>query len=544
MRKPARWLAAAILAAVALVASSCTNPGTDAASGGVLRIALGTGTMTKNFNPFSPGVGLPDGSINLVYEPLIQFNVARPGQVYPWLARSYRWARGGRTLTFTVRDGVRWTNGRPFTAGDVAFTFDLLLKHPELNLVGLDYTKVSQAGKTVTLSFPRPAYTELYYLSNVPIVARSHWAPVKNPAKFLDPNPVGTGPYTIRSFASHDVTFAKNPHYWQSGRPAVGTVDITTYNSNNGALTALTSGDADWGQQFFPELDKQWLTNPNRHFFAPSVGMNALYLNLTKWPLNNVTVRKAISAAIDRQQLSTQAEGGIYPPAQSPTGLALPNQSAYLAPRYKNVGLPFRPAQARSLLAQAGFHRGGNGIMQDASGRPLKLTLTEWAGSADYMASAQIIAANLKKVGIGVTINGLSSQAWAAAVSDGNFDMTIKWSQIGPGPFYMYDGWLNSKYYEPAGQGASNDLSRFSSHHADQLLSTISATRTGSAQQMSAYHGLEAIMADQLPVVPLFNLTELCAYTTDHFVGWPSTHNPYSRCVAVDEKTIVTIRPK
>lgn len=536
----------AVLMAVAMIISSCSDsePGSNSSgsSTATLRVALGTGPMTKNFNPFLGG--LPDNAGNLVYEPLIWFNVAKPGQIYPWLAKSYAWSDGGRKLSFTVRNGVKWTDGTTFTAKDVAYTFDLLLKNPGLNLYSVDYTSVSTSGQTVQLTFPKPAFTELYYISEIPMVSQKHYSGVKDPTKFLDPTPVGTGPYTIKSFASHDVVFTKNPNYWQKGLPKINTVDVSTYNDNNSAATALTTGQADWGQQFFPNLKRQWLNKPGRHFFAPSVGMNVLYVNLTKWPFNLVQVRKAISAGIDRPKLSTQAEGGIYPPAQSPTGLALPNQSSYLDPQYKNDKLTYDPAEATRLLQQAGFHRGSDGIMQDSRGRKLNLKLAEWGGSADYMTSAQLIATDLKKIGIGVTINSLSSQAWGEQVGAGRFDMTIKWSQIGPGPFYMYDGWLNSKYYKPVGTGASNDISRFKDPKADHFLQQIATAPTNSNAQMQAYYGLEKIMVDQLPVIPLFNLTELCAYTTDNFVGWPTTDNPYSRCVAVDEKTVLSIRPK
>src|SRR5260370_22165397 len=94
-------------------------------------------TLTPAFNPY----GITDapygmGADGLIYEPLIQFNLAAPPQYYPWLATGYAWSNGGKTITFTIRQGVKWNDGTPFTPADVAFTFNLVTSNAACNLNG------------------------------------------------------------------------------------------------------------------------------------------------------------------------------------------------------------------------------------------------------------------------------------------------------------------------------------------------------------------------------------------------------------------------
>src|SRR5207237_774182 len=119
-------------------------------------------TITQAFNPYvATQAAYGMGADGLIYEPLIQFNLAAPPQNYPWLATGYKWSDGGRTITFTIRQGVKWNNGTAFTPGDVAFTFNLVKNNPPVNLDGLKISSVTTSGDTVALTFPTAQYTNL-----------------------------------------------------------------------------------------------------------------------------------------------------------------------------------------------------------------------------------------------------------------------------------------------------------------------------------------------------------------------------------------------
>ena len=171
-------------------------------------------SITQAFNPFvttQAAYGMcSDGPI---YEPLLQFDVAAPPTYYPWLATSYAWSNGGKAITFTIRQGVKWNNGTPLTPADVAFTFNLLKNNAAINLDGLTMTSVSTSGNTVTLTFPTAQYANLQNIAGTAIVPQAIWSKVGNPATYADPNPVGTGPFMLSTFTPQGFTLKKNPNY-------------------------------------------------------------------------------------------------------------------------------------------------------------------------------------------------------------------------------------------------------------------------------------------------------------------------------------------
>src|SRR6266700_5995818 len=161
----AAGLLAAGLAACSSSGSSSggTNSSTGSTTGKTLVMESSPeSTITQSFNPFVPtGAPWGMGATGLIYEPLIQFNLAAPPKYYPWLATSYAWSNGGKTLTFAIRQGVKWNNGTAMTPADVAFTYNLVKKTPAINLAGLPISNVSTSGNTVTLTFPTAQYTNL-----------------------------------------------------------------------------------------------------------------------------------------------------------------------------------------------------------------------------------------------------------------------------------------------------------------------------------------------------------------------------------------------
>src|SRR5260370_23746202 len=129
------WKAAALAAGVTLLAGACSSSPTQSSSSkgsGTLTIAFGNNTpFADDFNPFSPTAQLP--AQGLIYEPLWFFDMADSSQTHPWLASSYAWSNGGKTLTFDLRQGVKWSDGPPFTTAAVAYTFNLTKATPALN---------------------------------------------------------------------------------------------------------------------------------------------------------------------------------------------------------------------------------------------------------------------------------------------------------------------------------------------------------------------------------------------------------------------------
>src|ERR1700735_2658288 len=252
-------------------------------------------TITQAFNPYlATQAAYGMGATGLIYEPLVQFDLAKPTVQYPWLATSYAWADGGKQITFTIRQGVKWNNGTPLTAADVAYTFDLVKANASINLGGLTISSVSTSGNTVTISFPTPQYTNLEEIAGTAIVPKAIWSKAGNPGTYTDATPVGTGPYMLSTFTPQGFTLKKNPYYWQAGKAKISKVFFPVYTSNTGALTALFSGQITWTGNYIPGLKAEFVDKAPayHHYWEAAGGDESFEPNLAKWPNNQTGVRQ------------------------------------------------------------------------------------------------------------------------------------------------------------------------------------------------------------------------------------------------------------
>lgn len=550
---------AAVVACAALAACGSSSSNTGSSSGG--GSSGGTATtgnavltvessqqnqITQVFNPFITTSGpYLMGATSLIYEPLMQANVVKPGRYYPFLATAYKWSHGGDTITFTIRRGVKWSNGTPLTAKDVAFTYEMLKQHPDVNTVGLDLKSVSSSGNTVTLNFPSPQYANFQNIAaQVYIVPESVWSKVSDPGKYDDPNPVGTGPYTLKSFASQGITLTANPHYW-GGPPSVGTVQFPTYASGNAALSALQTNQLTWGGNFITGVQKVYEAgNPDHQVWFPPVQTNSLEPNLQKWPTNQLAVRKAISLAIDRKAISEQGEAGLEPPVQNASGLTLPIFQQFLSPSVKGDTLNASPdpAAAEKVLEQAGYTKDSAGYYA-LNGKEVKLDITDPASYSDYAADDAIIARDLKKAGINATFVGQSVDAWSSDIADGNFDLTSHWSQTSVSPYQLYNDWLSSSLATPTNRAGNYE--GLKNPAIDAQLKKL-ASDNSAADQAADVAPIERYVAEQLPIIPTVYGVVFDEYNTSQFTGWPNASNQYesgSPNAPTNEVVVLHLKP-
>jgi peptide/nickel transport system substrate-binding protein len=550
--------ACALLATAALLAAcgssshksstlSATNASNPTNSNAVLTVESSQqNAITQNFNPYiQSSAATLLGATSLVYEPLLQANAIKPGQYYNWLATGYTWSNGGKTITFTIRPGVKWSNGTPMTAADVAFTFNMLKKYPDVNNTGLAVGSVSSSGNQVTLNFAVPQYANLQNIAGQTyIVPQSVWSKVGDPGKYADPNPVGSGPYTVTQFSSQGLTLKANPSYW-GGKPAVGTVQFPTYASANTALAALQTDQLHWAGNFIPGVQQVFEAGHATHktWFVP-IQTNSLEPNLTKFPTNQLPVRKAISLAIDRTALSQQAEGGIEPPVSNASGLTLPIFQQFLSPSVSGSTLNAHSdiAGAKQVLQQAGYVMGSDGLFRTKSGQKLTIDITNPSSFSDYATGDQLIAGWLRKAGIDARFVGQSVTAWSSDIATGNFQMTSHWSQTSVSPYQLYNDWLNSAQ---ATNNAAGDYERLKDPNVDAMLNKLAGANSD-ADQAADVAPIEQYVAQNLPIIPTVYGVVFDEYNTGKFTGWPSESNPYesgSPNTPTNEVVILRLRP-
>ncbi|MGH3415174.1 MAG: ABC transporter substrate-binding protein, partial [Actinocrinis sp.] len=224
-----RWRAgfALVLAPVLAAAAACgsggsNSPAKSAGPSGLITATTGsTSPFVANFNPFSPNVQV--GANGMLYEPLMFINTAKAGDIESWLAKSYTWNSDGTAITFKLRTGVTWNDGKPFSAADVAYTFNLLAQNAALNTSGLPIKDATASGAdSVTITFTKPAYQQLVYIAGKTLILPQHiWSTVSNQKTWADAQPVGTGAWKVGKVNSQVMELTANTHYYMPGLPKV-----------------------------------------------------------------------------------------------------------------------------------------------------------------------------------------------------------------------------------------------------------------------------------------------------------------------------------
>jgi peptide/nickel transport system substrate-binding protein len=522
-----------LLALLLMVLAACGQGGSansTSKNNSVLNVVPSPkGDFTDGFSPYSSTANY--GSQGMIYETLLFFN-RMDSSVHPWLAQSYVFSSDAKTLTFHLRTGVQWSDGQPFTSADVVFTLDMLKQYPDADGNGLwQYIQSVQApdNNTVTVTLKTAYSPILWYLAGQTwIVSKHEYASAGDPTKFADDNPVGTGPFMLKSFSPQVIDLKKNPHYWQPGKPEINEIRYPAFDSNTSAELLLQRGDVDWTGLYTPNIQQTYVDKDpaHNHYWFPNRNIVMLYLNTAKAPFNQLAVREAISDAIDREQLYKVAESG-YEPVASPTGLVLPANQSNLDPAYANASFTQDTAKSIQLLNSAGFTKGSNGIYVDKSGKQLSFNIDVVTGWTDWVTEDQIIASDLKAIGINATVNAISFNSYFSALQMGSYDMAISWTNPGPTPFYLYNSLLNSTNSAPIGKAASSNFERWMDPTTDKLLAQY-ATTTDPTVQQQALNGLQQIMVQELPSIPLVFGATWYEYSTRNFSGWPTASNAYA----------------
>jgi peptide/nickel transport system substrate-binding protein len=513
-------------AAGVLLLAGCGAGGGSGSSGGssngVLTIANVAGqTWTCGFNPFNPSVNYL--SFGFVYEPLTYINALKNNAETPMLAKSYQWGADKKSITFTIRDGVKWNDGQPMTADDVAFTFNLMKANPGLDFNALwtsILSSVSASGNTVSMKFKAPADPYFYYVAgDTPIVAKHVWGAQKDPVKFQDAHPVGTGPYAVNPCQANNITYTANPHYWQPGKPAVKKINYPAYTDNDPANLDLASGKDQWGGQFIPGIDKLYVARDkaNHHYWFPPTTNVALFFNMKHPVTSNVKVRQALAYAIDREQVSKIGESG-YQPAANQTGVVTPTYQQWYdsaaAAKYNDYKVDKQ--KATQLLASAGY----------SPSHPLNLHVITISGYTDWDASLSEIKQQLAPLGVNLTIDDLAGGTFDDRLFKGNFDLAYYSEVGGPGPYYELRQILHSANSAPLGQNAASNFGRYSNPEVDKALDDFAAADPTKQHQLLST--VQEAMLRDVPVIPTTESVNWYQYNTGAFSGWPTKDDPYA----------------
>ena len=351
----------------------------------------------SSWNPFNLG-GYAMGTVGLCYETLFLYDPLAD-QYKPWLAESGEWVDSS-TYEMKIRQGVQWSDGQPFTADDVKFTFELAKTAP-LNYTSLwDWLKSIDKVDDNTLDFKfEPALYQEWsnYLYTIPIVPQHLWQSkeVNEVTSGANEQPIGTGPYLYESYDQSRMVWVKNDNWWATQALELQVapkriVDIVN-GSNDVALGMVLQGGLDLSNNFLPGISTLVQGGYGVQTYYPdapymlSANTAWLDLNLQKKPMDDPAFRRAVAFAINTQQIVETDYNSIVK-AADPTGL-LPIWDKYIDKNVvQELGFSFDPDKAKQMLADAGYKdTNGDGFVEapDGSTIELKLIRPQWMVGLD-----------------------------------------------------------------------------------------------------------------------------------------------------------------
>lgn len=479
----------------------------------------GSPTMVPNFNPYLANRRI---AALYVYEPLLILDNVT-GKQTMWLAESVD-VPDPQTIVFTLRDGVTWQDGEPFDAGDVAFTLTMLKQYPALDGQGIwsFIDSVQADGMTVTVKLNAPNVPAVEQIGITSIVPEHIWSKVDDPSTWTNPDPVGTGPYQLGTFAPQQYTMKKYDGYWQADKVAAENLILPGSNTQ---LDVATKG-YDWAYSYISDVDNVWVGagNKNTYWFPPG-GTIALFPNLTKAPFDNLDFRQGLSLSLDRGKIGDVAAEG-YMDEAGQTNILLPYQQQYLNPGIPNGGLIEQDTRA----ALAAFERAGYTMQGDRligpDGAQVTFSIITPNGYTDWLRGAQEVQRQWRTVGIDVQIETPQGAAHTQAQRNGQFDMIVGGTG-GTGSLYRdFNSLLSSEYLKPVGEEATNNFERYQNPEADALLQAYRVS-TDPQEQLQLGYRLQQIVYDDLPVLSLYYGGSWGLMSNAKFTGWPSADNPY-----------------
>jgi peptide/nickel transport system substrate-binding protein len=413
------------LLSTALVGLAAAIPGTALAapvSGGTLTVNIGTEPPVLVLIAHTAGAVVNVSA--KITEGLLTYDFDFNPQ--PLLATEWKVSDDGLTYNFKLREGVKWHDGKDFTADDVAFSIQTLKEvHPRGRATFAPVAAINVLGPyevELKLSKPAPYLLKAFASSESPIVPKHLYEGTKVPENEWNLKPVGTGPFIFKEWQRGNyVLLEKNPNYWDPGKPYLDQIIFRFITDPAASVAALEAGEillTTTGTVPVTDIARlkadPRFTFENRGF-GYITSISRLEFNFENKYLANPKVRQAIAYAIDRKFIVDTIYQGLAQPLDGPVNPALKEFFVADLPKYAPD-----PAKAEALLDEAGFPRG-------ADGTRFSLNIDPTNPAGPYKQAAEYVAQALDKVGIKTTLRTQDFGAFVKRVyTDRDFDLALE----------------------------------------------------------------------------------------------------------------------
>jgi peptide/nickel transport system substrate-binding protein len=446
-----------------------------------------------------------------ILEPLITFN--QQMEIEPRLATSWEFVDDTR-LRFTLRQGVTFHDGTPFNAEAVRFSWDRAFNSDPpgrwKSIAGPVSSVEVVDDYTVDIVTAQP-YGPILLTMTMPYTGIVSPTAVQAMGADFSRAPVGTGPFTFVEWRANDrIVLDANPDYWR-GRPALDRVVFRTVPEEGARMLSLRTGEADMVLVPAPSDLDALEADPNFTVeSAPGVGIFYLAFNLDREKVSDVRVRQAIAHAIDRELIVESILEGIGVLARSVIGEPVFGfHDMRLQERY-----PYDPERAIALLGEAGYTRGADGLMRDASGRQLTLDLLPSNGRVPKDREvAEVLQEFLRQVGIEAELHVFE---WATtftlmrgATLDYDLNSFTWFTTTADADYTMFSNYVSTEL-----PPASWNRWRYANPDVDEWLKAARAS-LDPAEREELYARVQEQLAEDLPAIPLYGFAEVAALSAN-----------------------------
>lgn len=474
-------------------------------------------------SPFAYIAGPGYVQMSFLYDTLVWKDAS--GRMIPWLAERWKRSADGLSYTFELRSGIRWHDGRPLTADDVAFTFRYFARQPLGPLIVAQPFGVAEAratgARTVEIRLERPTVTFLESVAgSVPIIPRHIWSSIEDAprAQELDVL-VGSGPYRVASYSPGEgaTLYVANPSYFL-GPPYVRRIELRPVDDE---LTALLAGEidvADTPAEGVPPSTLATLRDDPDFAVVQSVGgfTFPLIFNLGRGgALADRRFRRACATAIDRGAIVQRLLGGNGQPG-NPGFLPPDHPFAVEVEQY-----PFDPRAANRLLDEAGYRRSGpDGPRAERDGAPLELEIL--TANAPVPPVLDLLVAALSAVGVQLRPRSVDLPTLFGRTQSGANEIALT---LYPGPGGTApdaDPDTLRTFYSSRVEGRLQGAQGYADRELDRLAERQLVT-SDVADRRRLLARMQAIVARDVPALPLYYPTLFSVFRRSAFDQWYPT---------------------
>ena len=481
------------------------------------KIVLNTAVTVEDISSLNPllGSSVPDWWIFLfLYDRLAIF--APPDfHVQPWLATSWELDSSGTVWTLHLTHNATFHDGQPLTSEDVKFSIDYIKQYQFgfwLPVVA-DITDVKTPDQyTVVITTAKAvSYFTSFVMPRMPILPKHIWEKIDKPEEFANDHPVGSGPYTFVEYKPAEyIRFAAYDGYWK-GRPHVDEVIEHLALPADTAIIQAKKGELDLIGLDTPYV-KAAEEDPNlKVVVSQNIYFDQILFNSQRAPLNSKEFRHALAYAIDKQDLINRVLLGYGDVVDTPGSVP-----AYAFWYNKDVTkYPYDPDKAKQMLDNLGFiDRNKDGFREYPNGTTIQLILTSESDYPVYVRLADLVVAQLAAIGLKAVNTPVEWTALSKALNSRDYDMATWGYTVSPDPQQYLSRVATIGGVAPYWSAGEMQNDTFNQLFDEQKFAVDINKRQAIIFQM------EAIMAEELPFVPIWSGNIIEAYRADRFTGF------------------------